>query len=118
MDKEIFLKIAQFYKDNLREPIREAFKKAVKACIKLFWEYIKEYVIDSARKSIAFIEAFLSSDAGEAKKQAVVELIMSKLKLPLPLRPFKFLIKKILKDKIDEVVNGALDKVKELEFLA
>ena len=118
MDKEVFIKIAEFYKENLQEPIREAFKQAVSAFLKAFWEYVKEYVIASARKSIFLIESFLISDSGKEKKEAVVELIMSRLQLPLPLRPFKFLIKKILRGKIDEVVNGALDKIKGLKFLA
>ena len=118
MDKEVFIKIAEFYRENLQEPIREAFKRAVSAFLKAFWEYVREYVIASARKSIFLIESFLISDSGKEKKEAVVEIIMSRLQLPLPLRPFKFLIKKILRNKIDDVVNGALDKVKGLKFLA
>lgn len=118
MDKEIFLKIAQFYKENLQEPVREGFRRAVRACLKTFWDYVKEYVIDSARKSIFLIESFLISDSGKEKKEAIVELIMSRIQLPVVLRPFKFLIKKILRDKLDDVLNGALDKVRGLKFLA
>ena len=118
MDKEIFLKIAEFYKENLQEPIREGLKRALNACIKAFWDYVKEYVIASARKSLFLIESFLISDSGKEKKEAVVELIMSRIQLPLVLRPFKFLIRNILRGKLDDVLNGALDKVRGLKFLA
>ena len=118
MNKNIFIEIVKFYRENLQEPIREAFKYALSAFLKAFWEYVREYVIASARKSIFLIESFLISDNGKEKKEAVVEIIMSRLQLPLPLRPFKFLVRKILRDKIDDVVNGALEKVKGLKFLA
>ncbi len=118
MNKNIFIEIVKFYRENLQEPIRKAFRYALSAFLKAFWEYVREYVIDSARKSIFLIESFLISDSGKEKKETVVEIIMSRLQLPLPLKPFKFLVKKILRDKIDDVVNGALEKVKGLKFLA
>ena len=107
-------KIINFYKENLQQKVREGIKIAAKAFIDALWNYIKEDVILSARKSLKLIMAIMCSPEAEQKKEVIIDLIMLKIKLPLALRPFKFLIRKMLKDKVEEAIRGLLGKGLEL----
>ena len=106
MFKEIF--------EELKVKLLEGLKKAGKAFIDTLWEFLKDDVILSARKSLGIIDSYLHSTDGLNKKNAVIELIMLKIKLPLALKPFKFVIKKMVQDKIDEVIKELFEKGNEL----
>ena len=107
-------KIKAFYKENLQQKVREGLKEAVKAFINVFWNYIKEDAILSARKSLKLIMAIAYSPEGEAKKEAIVDLIMLKIKLPLVAKPFKGLIRKMISNKLDEILQRLFGKGLEL----
>lgn len=102
--------IVTFYKENLQQKVREGLKLAAKAFIDTLWEYIKEDVVLSARKSIKLIAALMTSPEAKEKKEAIVDLIMLKIKLPIVLRPFKFIVRKMVSDKLDEVISKLLGK--------
>lgn len=107
-------KVKIFYKENLQQKVREGLKLAMKSFIDTLWTYIKEDVILSARKSLKLIAALVLSPEGEAKKDAIIDLIMLKIKLPLVLRPFKGLVRKAIENKIDEVIKGLLGRGLEI----
>ena len=104
----------QYYKENLRPKLREGLKLAVKAFYTTLWFYIKEEVLLTARKSLGLIETYLHSDSLKEKKQAVIELIMTRIKLPFIFKPFKRLICNIISSKIDEILEDLLGKGFEL----
>ena len=103
-------KILAYYKEHLQEKVRRGLKLAAKAFVDTLWNYIKEEVILSARKSLKLIAALMTSPETKAKKEAIIDLILLKLKLPIWLKPFKFLVKNLISDKIDEVVKTLLGK--------
>ena len=95
---------------DLKAKFIEGLKVAGKAFLETLWNYIKEDVILSARKSLKVIESYLNSEDGIIKKKYLVDLIMKKIKLPLPLKPFKFVVKNIIEDKIDEIIKELIEK--------
>ena len=88
-----------YYKENLQQKVRAGLKLAAKAFIDTFWDYIKEEVILSARKSLKLIAAILTSPEAKTKKEAIIDLIILKIKLPVWLKPFKFVVRKMLNGK-------------------
>ena len=102
--------IIAFYKENLQQKVREGLKLAAKAFMDTFWTYIREDVILSARKSLKLITALMTSPEAKEKKEAIIDLIMLKIKLPIVLRPFKFIVRNMISNKIDEVIKELLGK--------
>ena len=102
--------IIAYYKENLQPKVREALKLAGKAFLETFWDFLQDDIILSARKSLKLIEQYVHSKKGEEKKKAIVDLIMAKIKLPLPLKPFKGIIRKVVNNKFDEIIETLLGK--------
>ena len=106
----MFEEIVREFKENLLPRAKEAFKKAIKAFLETFWSYIKDEVILSARRSLKIIEALIQSPEIKESKEAIINLIMLKIKLPLILKPFKGLVRSMISNKIDEVLTTILGK--------
>ena len=106
----MFEELTAEFKENLLPKVKEAFKEAFKEFLGIFWKYIKDEVILSARRSLKLIAALMTSPEAQEKKEAIVDLIMLKIKLPLLLRPFKGLIRNMVSDKIDEVLKKVIGK--------
>ena len=100
--------------NDLKVKLLEGLKVAGKAFIDALWEFIREDVILAARKCLKKIEEVINSQEGKDKLDKIVELIMQKIKLPIVLRPFKGLIKKMIKDKIEDVLHDIFGKGLEL----
>lgn len=96
--------------EDIKVKFLEGLKVAGKAFVNTLWDYLREDIILSARKSLKLIEKYLNSDDGITKKKTIVELIMKKIDLPLPLKPFKFIVKKIVEDKIDSIIKELLER--------
>ena len=103
-------KFINYYKEHLQPKVREALKLAACAFFTTLWDFLKEDIILSARKSLKLIEEIVHSPKGREKKAQIVELIMLKIKLPLIAKPFKGVIKKMVSNKIDEIVETLLGK--------
>lgn len=78
------------------EYLKQKLKEDVEGIVHVIAEQVKEY-----RETPEYIE----------KKDAVYDKIFEGLKLPLLLKPFKGIIKIILKDNIDKKVNELLEKI-------
>ena len=102
----MFEELIENFKESLLPKIKEAFNHALKAFIDAFWDYIKDEVILSARRSLKILEALVQSPAGKEKKEDIVDLIMLKINLPIVLKPFKGLIRKMVLKKIDEILHN------------
>ena len=100
--KEIF--------EKLKTPLLEGLKKAWESFLKTLWDYIKEEVINSAKKSLELLSELVKSEKGQANKEFIVDIIIQKISLPLVLRPFKGLIRKFLSSKIEETVEALINK--------
>lgn len=95
---------------DLKVKFFEGLKVAGKVFVDTLWDFLKEDVILSARKSLKLIETYLNSDEGITKKKDVVDLIMKKIKLPLPLKPFKFIVRNMVENKIDDLIKELIEK--------
>ena len=100
--------------DIYKVKLIEGLRVAGQAFLKVLWDYIKEDVILSARKSLQLLTELVRSDAGQAKKAFIVDIILQKITLPIILKPFKGLIRKLLADKIEEAVIALINKGKEI----
>lgn len=100
--------------DICKVKLIEGLRVAGQAFLKVLWDCIKEDVILSARKSLQLLTELVRSDAGQAKKAFIVDIILQKISLPIILRPFKGLIRKLLADKIEEAVIALINKGKEI----
>jgi hypothetical protein len=102
----MFEELTNYLKENLLPKVKEAFHEACKAFLETFWNYIKDEVILSARKSLKTIEALAQSPEGKTKKEAIADLIILKMNLPLILRPLKGQIRKLILKKMDEILHN------------
>lgn len=100
--------------DICKVKLIEGLKVATKAFLETLWEFIRDDVILSARKSLQLLTELVKSDAGQAKKAFIVDIVLQKINLPIILRPFKGLIRKLLADKIEEAVIALINKGKEI----
>jgi hypothetical protein len=87
-----------------------------KAC----WEeYLKEklheQLTELIRQAVNLANIFYASKSYEEKRDFAINFVMDKVKLPLALRPFKWLITKILRDSIDKEVSKLFDKLKNID---
>ena len=98
---------------TLKDKLLEGLKVAGQAFIETLWEFLRDDVILSARKSLELLKELVKSDAGQIKKAFIVDIIMQKIKLPLVFKPFKGLIRKMLADKIEETVIDLIEKGQE-----
>ena len=87
---------------------------AAKAFVETLWNYLKEDVILSARKSLQLLTELVKSESGQAKKAIIVDIVMRKIALPAFLKPFKGLIRRFLADKIEDAVIAFINKGKEI----
>ena len=101
----MFEELTTYLKENLVPRIKEGFVIAGKSFINIFWDYVKDEAVLSARKSLKLITALMTTPEAEKKKQEIVDLIMLKINLPVVLRPFKGLIRKLIVNKIDEILH-------------
>ena len=91
---------AVFLKDKIKDLAKELVAE-IKKCI---WNKIKKDIIEGAKKALSIIENYLKSDEGKVKKETIADIVMSKVELPVILKPFKNTIKKKFVEKIDETV--------------
>lgn len=97
--------------------MKQFFKKLATASFTFLSKFIsikdiKIAIREEAIKAIDFAENYVLGD-GATKKEVAIDYIMSKIKLPLFVRPFKGLIKSIFSDFIDNVIEDVLTKVKQ-----
>ena len=101
----------------------EYIKKALKvvegwivALAKACWnEYLKEkihtQVEEYIRQGINMANIFYKSKDYEFKRDYVIKFVVGKIKLPLVLKPFKWVITKVMQESIDNEIEKLLDKL-------
>lgn len=88
----------------LKDKIKDLIKDLIAEGKKYIWKKIEKEIKEGAIRAIELIEAYLASDEGKVKKETIANIVMSKVELPVVLRPFKNLIKKKFLEKIEETV--------------
>ena len=112
--KGTWSKIVFYCKTELLEQVKEIGLKALGELKEFLWNKIKEDVKACAAQIIKDAESFLASAEAEEKKKAILDAIMAKIELPLILKPFKGIVRNIIKGKLEDLIKTVLDKGKEL----
>ena len=76
--------------------------------------YLHEQLQGLIKEAVKGLTAIHDSEAYAVKKKEILDKIFNKVELPLLLRPFRWLIKNILYDKVEEKVQEALNKLNTL----
>ena len=121
MNKEILKKtliqawyfLVAYLKSYLVPSVIEAAQKTKEYFITTLWDTVKEDIYNNIHASIAYVEEFLESSTYEVKEKAVIDNLFQKIKLPLVARPFKPLMKKMLKGKLKELIHKKLQTLEE-----
>lgn len=111
--KEALKKAWDYVKVRLWGKIKEACLEAWNSVKETLWNKIKNEVKACALEIVLDTEVFLKSAEMQEKEKLILDTLMAKIELPIVLRPFKIIIRKILKDKIEETIQGLLNKGKE-----
>ena len=102
--------------------LKELIKPIKDWCLdmaRVLWEdHLKETLLDQikelAQAGVEKVETFVNSDNYDEKKEAVINYIFSKIKLPVYLKLFKGIIKSILSKEIDKVIDKLLGRAKDI----
>lgn len=118
MNKEILKKaliqawyfLLAYLKSYLVPSVIEALQKTKEYFISTLWDTVKEDIYANLHSSITFVEEFLESSTYEEKEKAVLDNLFQKVQLPLLLRPFKSVIKSMLKGKLKQLIHKKLQE--------
>ena len=121
--KKIFLQlwyfILAYFTEFIIPKIKEAFIKSKEHFIEYLWNSIKENFKAHAETTIQGVESFFKSDDYTFKEKVITDALFEKVKLPVFLRLFKPLLKKLLKDKVHNFIQESLNKIhKKLDEIA
>lgn len=118
MDKKILITIAKqawgyiisYFTQYLLPIIKDAFDQTKEYFINTLWDSLKDQFLERAESAVLFVETYFNSCEYKEKEEEVMSLLFKNLDLPLPLKPFKPLIKKLLKKKVRKLISDFLKK--------
>jgi hypothetical protein len=88
--------------------LKETFKKTKDYFINLLWDSLKEEFSANIKSAVEFVDRYFNSLSYKEKEKDVIDTLFKNAKFPVLLRPFKPLLKKILKDKLHEFISKHL----------
>lgn len=83
--------------------------KFLKKIIEKFAPKVKEEIAELAKKAVGMLKFKVGNYDHTEKLNIVVDFVMSKVKLPLWLKPFKWVVKKVIR----ETAEGFIEETKE-----
>lgn len=104
----------EYFRTFLFPQIKEAFLEAKDKFLEDLWNRIKDDVHAHAEQAISFVKEYVESTDYQVREKVAIDTIFKKVNLPLPLKPFKPLIKHIFKQKIRALVGDSLRKLDTL----
>ncbi len=94
--------------------MKKIFKKTFKVLGNLLAKVkpdLKEEINQSSKEAIEKLKIKVENYDYSVKLNAAVEFVISKIKLPLWLKPFKGVIKNVIKENAEELIEKAKDKI-------
>lgn len=88
--------------------------KIFKKLIEKFAPKVKEEITELAQKAVKMLKFRVGNYDHTEKLNIVVDFVMSKIKLPLWLKPFKWIIKKIIRETTEEFIEETKKKIEEI----
>ena len=104
----------EYFRTFLFPQIKEAFLEAKDKFLEDLWNRIKDDVHEHAKQAVLHVKEYVESADYEVREKAALDYIFKKVSLPLPLKPFKFLIRNIFKSKIRALIEDSLKKLDTL----
>lgn len=86
-------------------------KKIIKTLIERFAPIVREKIEEYAQEAIKQLRVHAENYNYAQQIDKAVDFIMGKLKLPLWLKPFKGVIKKIIKDTLTNLVEEGKENI-------
>lgn len=108
--KEAFKFIVAYIKTNMGTKIKEASLKALVAFKDALWKELKNTVHEQAFLAIRAAEVYYSAEQVKVKKKELVSQVVDSIKFPVVLKPFKGLMKSYLTKRVDNLIQGAIQK--------
>ena len=109
--KELWFYIIAYITNYLFPKIKEAFINSKEHFLEYLWSTVKEDFSTHIKEVVENAETFFESTTYEIKEKIIIDMLFEKVKLPLFLKPLKFILKKILKDKIHKFIQDNLTKI-------
>jgi 2-hydroxy-3-keto-5-methylthiopentenyl-1-phosphate phosphatase len=111
MLKQAWYWVLAYFTQFILPTLKESLSKTKEYFINLLWDSLKDQIIADAKSAVEFVNKYFNSLEYQEKEKDVLNTLFKNINLPLLLRPFKPLIRKMLKDKVHEVVKKYLNKL-------
>lgn len=101
----------EYFRTFLFPEIKKSFVIAKDKFLENLWDSIKDDIHEHAAGAVAYVHQYIESPNYEVREKVAMDAIFNKIKLPIPLKPFKALLKHIFKQKIRDLISEGLKKV-------
>ena len=101
----------EYFRTFLFPQIKEALIRHKDEFLEDLWNRIKDDIHEHAEQAISFVKEYVESTDYQVREKVAIDTIFKKVNLPLPLKPFKPLIKHIFKQKIRAFIADSLRKL-------
>jgi hypothetical protein len=118
MDKKLLQQIAKqawyyvlsYFTHYLFPIIKDTLNQTKNYFIEKLWDSVRVQLSSDIKTAAEYINYFYNSSSYQEKEKAAIDLLFKNIELPLVLRPFKSVMKKILKDKLHKLIEKHLKK--------
>lgn len=104
----------EYFRTFLFPQIKEAFLESKDKFLEDLWNRIKGDIHEHAEQAVNYVREYVESTDYEVREKVAIDTIFKKINLPLPLKPFKALLKHIFKKKIRALIEENLRKLDTL----
>ena len=87
----------------------------LKKLIEKFAPKVKEEINERAQKAVGMLKFKVGNYDHTEKLNIVVDFVMSKVKLPLWLKPFKGVVRNVIKETAEGFIEELKEKVENIE---
>ena len=88
--------------------------KLLKKIIEKLAPKVKEEIRELAQKAVSMLKFRVGNYDHTEKLNIIVDFVMSKIKLPLWLKPFKRVIKKVIRETAEGFIEEAKEKIESI----
>ena len=110
--KQFWYYIVAYFTHYLAPIFKEVLEKTKNYFINLLWDTLKERFNEVVEPAVEYMEKYFGSMDYQQKEKDIINTLLQNANLPVLLKPFKPLLKKILRNKLRELISGCIEKIK------
>lgn len=110
----IFERIKRYFKQIAFPCLLKTIKEIGKPFIEALWKQLKKDIRNQLILGLGKVSEYVTTNDAKEKEKFLLDFIMSNINLPFALKPFKGLIKSILKCKLEKFIHLSLMKAKSI----